>query len=82
VLLRLAYLGVTNVFALLRLLPRSDHDKDTETVILRHQFAVLQRQLGDQQPCAPRIPPASRRSPYPATASAALNAPTYQPGEP
>jgi hypothetical protein len=35
VLLRLAYLGVTNVFALLRLLPRSDHDKDTEILALR-----------------------------------------------
>jgi putative transposase len=30
VLLRLAYLGVTNAFALLRLLPRSDRDKDAE----------------------------------------------------
>jgi hypothetical protein len=49
VLLRLAYLGVTNAFALLRLLPRSDHDKDTEILILRHQLAVLQRQLGDQR---------------------------------
>jgi len=27
----LGYLGVTNMFALLRLLPRSDHDKDTES---------------------------------------------------
>src|SRR5829696_8817708 len=35
--------------ALLRLLPRSDHDKDTEILILRHQLAVLQRQLGDQR---------------------------------
>jgi hypothetical protein len=34
VLLRLAYLGVTNTFALLRLLPRSDRDKDAE--ILAH----------------------------------------------
>jgi hypothetical protein len=48
VLLRLAYLGVTNAFGLLRLLSRSDHDKDTEILILRHQLAVLQRQLGDQ----------------------------------
>jgi hypothetical protein len=29
-LLRLAYLGITNAFALLRLLPRSDRDKDAE----------------------------------------------------
>jgi transposase len=49
VLLRLAYLGVTNAFALLRLLPRSDLDRDTEILILRHQIAVLQRQLGDQR---------------------------------
>jgi transposase len=49
VLLRLAYLGVANVFALLRLLPCSDRDKDAEILVLRHQVAVLQRQLGDQR---------------------------------
>jgi hypothetical protein len=49
VLLRLAYLGVTNTFALLRLLPRSHRDKDAEILTLRHQIAVLQRQLGDQR---------------------------------
>jgi putative transposase len=57
VLLRLAYLGVTNVFALLRLLPRSDHDKDTEILVLRHQLNVLQRHLGDQRV---RFQPADR----------------------
>jgi hypothetical protein len=46
VLLRLAYLGVTNVFALLRLLPVSSRDKDAEILALRHQLLVLQRQLG------------------------------------
>jgi putative transposase len=46
VLLRLAYLGVTNVFALLRLLPISSRDKDAEILALRHQLLVLQRQLG------------------------------------
>jgi putative transposase len=46
VLLRLAYRGVTNAFALLRLLPISDRDKDAEILALRHQLAVLQRQLG------------------------------------
>jgi hypothetical protein len=30
VLLRLAYLGVTNAFAMLRLLPMSNRDKDVE----------------------------------------------------
>jgi putative transposase len=49
VLLRLAYLGVTNAFALLRLLPRRDRDKDAETLTLRHQIDVLQRQLGAQK---------------------------------
>ena len=45
-LLRLAYLGVTNVFALLRLLPMSSRDKDAEILALRYQLSVLQRQLG------------------------------------
>ncbi|ONI92942.1 integrase [Saccharothrix sp. ALI-22-I] len=45
-LLRLAYLGVTNAFALLRLLSMSDRDKDVEILVLRHQIAVLERQLG------------------------------------
>jgi putative transposase len=49
VLLRLTYLGLTNAFALLRLLPRSDHDKDTEILVLRHQLAMLQRQLNGQR---------------------------------
>jgi putative transposase len=44
-LLRLAYLGITNVFALLRLIPVSDRDKDAEILALRHQLTVLQRQL-------------------------------------
>ncbi|SDT80478.1 helix-turn-helix domain-containing protein [Actinoplanes derwentensis] len=45
-LLRLAYLGVTNALALLRLLPMSDRDKDAEILVLRHQIMVLERQLG------------------------------------
>ena len=49
-LLRLIYLGVTNVFALLRLLAASDRDKDVEILVLRHQVAVLQRQLGTARP--------------------------------
>lgn len=48
-LLRLAYLGVTNVFALLRLLPMSDRDKDAEILALRHQIMVLERQLGGER---------------------------------
>ncbi|MFI6505816.1 hypothetical protein [Nonomuraea typhae] len=45
-LLRLAYLTVTNAFAALRLLPMSDRDKDVEILALRHQVMVLERQLG------------------------------------
>jgi putative transposase len=45
VLFRLAYLGVTNTIALLRLLPMSDRDKNAEILALRHQIAVLERQL-------------------------------------
>lgn len=48
-LFRLAYLGVTNMFALLRLLPVSDRDKDAEILALRHQLAVLQRHLSGQK---------------------------------
>jgi hypothetical protein len=50
VLLRLAYLTVTSVFAALRLLAVSDRDKDAEILALRHQIAILQRQLGTTRP--------------------------------
>ena len=56
-LLRLAYLGVTNVFALLRLLPVSSRDKDAEILALRHQLSVLQRQPG---PDRARFTPSDR----------------------
>ena len=49
-LLRLTYLSVMNVFALLRLLPMSDRDKDAELLALRHQITVLERQLGTTRP--------------------------------
>jgi hypothetical protein len=48
-LLRPAYLGITNTFALLRLLPGSDRDKDAEILALRHQLAVPHRQLDEQR---------------------------------
>jgi putative transposase len=57
VLLRLTYLAMTNLFALLRLLPMSDRDKDTEILALRHPLTVLQRQLGT---ALPRFSPADR----------------------
>jgi transposase len=50
VLLRLAYLGVTNAFVLLRLLPMSDRDKDVEILVLRHQITILERELGKGRP--------------------------------
>jgi hypothetical protein len=49
VLLRLAYLGVTNALAMLRLLPMTDRDKDAEIMALRHQIMILQRQLHGQR---------------------------------
>ncbi len=45
----MAYLSVTNAFALLRLLPMSARDKDAEILALRHQITVLDRQLGKQR---------------------------------
>ncbi|WP_034090704.1 integrase core domain-containing protein [Streptacidiphilus albus] len=48
-LLKLAYLGMTNTFALLRLLPMSDREKDIEILALRHHITVLERQLNGQQ---------------------------------
>jgi putative transposase len=49
VLLRLAYLGVTNAFAMLRLLSVGDRDKNIEMLALRHQITVLERQLGKER---------------------------------
>jgi transposase InsO family protein len=46
VLLRFAYVAVTNAFAAVRLLPMSDRDKDAEVLVPRHQVMVLERQLG------------------------------------
>jgi putative transposase len=55
VLLRLSYLALTNVFAFVRLLPTSDVDKDIEILTLRHQLAILQRQID-----RPRLAPPDR----------------------
>jgi hypothetical protein len=43
--MRFAYLAVPRVFGWLALLARSDRAKDAEILILRHQIAVLQRQV-------------------------------------
>jgi transposase len=42
---RFVYLAVLHVFGWLALLARSDRAKDAEILILRHQLAVLQRQM-------------------------------------
>jgi hypothetical protein len=44
-LLRMVYLALIRVFGWLALLFRSDRAKDAEILILRHQVAVLQRQV-------------------------------------
>jgi hypothetical protein len=46
---RLAYLGVTTVLGMLRLLPMSDRAKDVEILVLRHQITVLGRQRHGQR---------------------------------
>ena len=56
-LLRLAYLTATNAFAMLRLLPMSDRDKDAEILALRHQITVPERQPGNHRV---RFPPGDR----------------------
>ena len=48
---------MTNVFALLRLLPVSDPDKNVEILALRHQITLLERQLGKARP---RLLPSDR----------------------
>jgi putative transposase len=45
VLLRLPYLALSGMFTLIRLLPMSDRDKDIEILALRHQLAILRRQI-------------------------------------
>ena len=53
-LFRLAYLGVTNTLALLRLLPMGDPAKDAEILALRHQITILERhQRGEKVQFAP-----------------------------
>jgi putative transposase len=55
VLLRLPYLALTSVVTLIRLLPMSDFDKNVEILALRHQLAILQRQIDK-----PRFTPPDR----------------------
>jgi hypothetical protein len=50
VLFRLVYLAVSRAFAWLALLARSDASKDLEILVLRHEIAVLRRQLTHPKP--------------------------------
>ncbi|MFH8803845.1 hypothetical protein ACH4F6_30320 [Streptomyces sp. NPDC017936] len=40
---------MTDTFAVLRPLPMSDRDKDTEILALRHRITVLERRLGGEK---------------------------------
>jgi putative transposase len=50
VLFRLVYLAVSRAFAWLALLARSDASKDLEILVLRHEIAVLRRQVASPKP--------------------------------
>ncbi|MEV6040508.1 hypothetical protein AB0L65_56025 [Nonomuraea sp. NPDC052116] len=54
-LLLLAYLTMRTAVSFLRLLPRTDRDKEIEILVLRHQLTVLRRQVAK-----PAFTPADR----------------------
>ena len=59
-LLRLAYLGVTNALAMLRPLPMSDRAKDAEILALRHHTHRPHRGISNARPLHPLPNPSTR----------------------
>ena len=49
-LFRFVYLAVSHTFAWLALLTRSDASKELEILVLRHEIAVLRRQVARPKP--------------------------------
>jgi hypothetical protein len=56
VLIRLIYLLMVQVLGWLALLARSDAAKDAEILVLRHEIAVLRRQVVRPRPDQPQLP--------------------------
>jgi hypothetical protein len=54
VLVRVAYLSLTNTFAMLSLLPMSNPDKDLEILALRHQIGAVPSPVTSSLAMSPR----------------------------
>jgi hypothetical protein len=80
--LRFAYLVVLRVFGWFALLARSDRAKDAEILILRHQVAVLQRQVKTPTAVVGRPGSHGRAGPPAAPRPARPAAPDHLPAHP